>query len=208
MMSDVHSPDDLQLVPEAPKMTPGPGIVVLGRFQPFHRGHAALVNAAVERAEGMPLTIAIGSANQPESLENPWTWEERTEMIRCWLDSEFPGNDVHIVSIPDINDPPRWVEHASKYHGGPGIIFTSDESTANLYRGASWPVTEVKMRNRDSWEGWRIRSTLKMLSTVSERDAALQVMKESIPNSVCEILYDNGWLHRLAFLGRDFEVVG
>jgi len=207
-MSDVSRENDLPLIPEIPETSLDPALVVLGRFQPFHLGHAALVNAAMEKAEGGPITIAIGSANQPESLENPWSWEERTEMIQCWLDSEYPKSEVQIVAIPDINDPPRWVEHASRYHGSSRNILTSDGETGNLYRDAGWHVTEVKLENRDSWEGWRIRSTLKMLSTVSERDAALLVMQESIPKIICELLYDNGWLRRLAFLGRDFEVVG
>ena len=207
MMSDVHSPDDLQLVPEAPKMTPGPGIVVLGRFQPFHRGHAALVNAAVERAEGMPLTIAIGSANQPESLENPWTWEERTEMIRCWLDSEFPGNDVHIVSIPDINDPPRWVEHASKYHGDSGILLTSDKKTQKLYQASEWNVEFFNLQNRSQFEGWRVRETCKMLSTVKEKESVKKILNESIHESVIEWLLEKDHLSRMPFLGPSVERV-
>tara|TARA_B100001750_G_C15487922_1_gene589407 strand:+ start:456 stop:1079 length:624 start_codon:yes stop_codon:yes gene_type:complete len=207
-MSNVDSVDDLFMIPEMPKDSPEPALIVLGRFQPFHRGHAALVNAALENSKGMAIRIAIGSANQPESLENPWSWEERNEMIRCWLDAEHPKLEVQIVAIPDINDPPNWVQHASGYHGEPGIFFTSDAETAVLYRDAGWPTIEHQLENRESWEGWRIRSTLKMLSTVSERDAALLVMGESLPNSISEMLFDKGWLRRLAFLGRDFEVVG
>ncbi len=207
-MSEVEWADDMPEVPTAPEIALEPALVILGRFQPFHRGHAALMDAAIEEAKGGLCRIAIGSANQPETLENPWNWEERAEMIRCWLDSEHPDSDVEIVAIPDINDPPLWVQHASKYHGGPGFLFTSDGATAELYRDAGWPIIEVELENRESWEGWRIRSTLKMLSTVTEREAALSVMQENVPKSVSELLFDQGWLHRLAFLGRDFEVVG
>ncbi len=207
-MSEVERGDGAPEAPSAPEFDPKPALVVLGRFQPFHRGHAALIDAAIVEAKGGLCRIAIGSANKAESMENPWNWEERAEMIRCWLDSEHPDSDVEIVAIPDINDPPKWVNHASRYHGKPGVLFTSDGPTVELYRNAGWPIIEAELENRQSWEGWRVRSTMKMLSTVSEREAALLVMQENVPNSVSIMLFDNGWLHRLAFLGRDFEVVG
>ena len=36
--------------------------VVLGRFQPFHLGHAYLVEAAAEHAGGGEVVVAVGSA--------------------------------------------------------------------------------------------------------------------------------------------------
>jgi nicotinamide mononucleotide adenylyltransferase len=152
----------------------------------------------------LPLRICIGSSQAEQSLENPWNAEEREKMIRLWLD----GRDAEIVHIPDLGDPPNYVRHAEKFHGPPGILFTTDEATSSLYRDADWFVVEGGLEQREDWQGWRIRSTLKMLSTVSEREAALLVMQENVPRSVSELLFDNGWLHRLAFLGRDFEVVG
>ena len=196
--------------PEAPENPPEPALVVLGRFQPFHLGHANLVEAAFAYAEKASLAcrIVIGSANKPESLDNPWTWQEREVMIRGWLDANYSGKSVDIVAVPDINDPPNWVSHAEQYHGGPGVLFTSDGPTTTLYCDAGWEVVESPLQARESWEGWRIRSTLKMLSTVSEQDAALSVMLETIQNAVASILLDEGWLKRLAFLGRPFEPVG
>ena len=36
--------------------------IVLGRFQPFHLGHASLVEAAIDHAQGDEVVVAIGSA--------------------------------------------------------------------------------------------------------------------------------------------------
>ena len=207
-MSDDWLGHKMVKAPNMPENVPSPAMVVLGRFQPFHRGHASLIEAALNHSQDMPIRIAIGSADKIDTMENPWSWQERESMIRCWLDAEHPSIDAEIVSIPDINDPPNWVTHANKYHGGPGILFTSDGPTADLYGDGGWPIISANLENRESWQGWRIRSTLKMLSTVSERNAAISVMSESIPDSVCNLLFDKGWLTRLAFLGRDFEVVG
>ena len=185
-----------------------PALIVLGRFQPFHNGHASMISAAMSFLgvddSDLPLRICIGSSQAEQSMDNPWSAEEREQMIRVWLD----GYDAEIVHVPDLGDPPNYVRHAEKFHGPPGMIFTTDEGTSELYRAADWFVVESDLINREDWQGWRIRSTLKMLSTVSERNAAISVMSESIPDSVCNLLFDKGWLTRLAFLGRDFEVVG
>ena len=174
--------------------------IVLGRFQPFHKGHAYLVEAALEKG---PTVIAIGSSQDEFSMDNPWSADEREDMIRTWLD----GRDANIVQIPDINDPPNWVEHATKYHGE-GTLVTSDESTSSLYEAANFPVDWVDLNNRESFEGWRVRATLKMLSTVYEKDAMREVMSASIPITVVDWLIEKDAIYRLYTMSRDLEHAG
>ena len=174
--------------------------IVLGRFQPFHKGHAYLVEAALEKG---PTVIAIGSSQAEFSMDNPWSADEREDMIRTWLD----GRDANIVQIPDINDPPNWVEHATKYHGE-GTLVTSDESTSSLYEAANFPVEWVDLNNRESFEGWRVRATLKMLSTVYEKDAMREVMSASIPITVVDWLIEKDAIYRLYTMSRDLEHAG
>ena len=174
--------------------------IVLGRFQPFHKGHAYLVEAALEKG---PTVIAIGSSQAESSMDNPWSADEREDMIRSWLD----GRDAKIVKIPDINDPPNWVEHATKYHGE-GTLVTSDESTSSLYEAANFPVDWVDLNNRESFEGWRVRATLKMLSTVYEKDAMREVMSASIPITVVDWLIEKDAIYRLYTMSRDLEHAG
>lgn len=174
--------------------------IVLGRFQPFHKGHAHLVEAAIAKGE---TTIAIGSSQADPSMDNPWSADEREEMIRAWLN----GREAKIVQIPDINDPPNWVEHATKFHGL-GTLVTSDANTKNLYEDSDFPVEWVNLTNRDSFEGWRVRATLKMLSTVYETEAQKQVMLQSIPQEVVDWLIHNDALYRLYSMSRDLEHVG
>lgn len=174
--------------------------IVLGRFQPFHKGHALLINAALKIG---PTTIAIGSSEAEPSLNNPWNAEERKQMISSWL-----GNrDAEIVLVPDINDPPNWVEHAKSFHGE-GTLVTSDESTKELYEEAGFPVVWVDLMNRESYEGWRVRVTLKMLSTVFEEDAQREVMLASIPEEVVNWLIENDALHRLYSMSQGLEHAG
>ena len=75
----------LPLIPPPPSDYPEPGFVVLGRFQPFHKGHAAMIIAAENfRKENNPelkLIIAVGSSNRSQTLKNPWSDSERIEML-------------------------------------------------------------------------------------------------------------------------------
>lgn len=174
--------------------------IVLGRFQPFHKGHAHLVEAALAKGH---TTIAIGSSQAEPSMNNPWSAEEREEMIRAWLGDR----EANIVQIPDINDPPNWVSHATKYHGE-GILVTSDEPTKSLYEQSDFQVEWVDLSNRESFEGWRVRATLKMLSTVYETEAQKEVMSASIPTEVVGWLLDQDALYRLYTMSRDLEHAG
>ena len=174
--------------------------IVLGRFQPFHKGHAYLVEAALEKGT---TTIAIGSSQTEPSMNNPWSVGEREEMIREWLGDR----EANIVHIADINDPPNWVEHATNFHGH-GTLVTSDEDTKILYEKSEFPVEWVDLSERESFEGWRVRATLKMLSTVHEKEAQKQVMLQTIPPKVVDWLVENDALYRLYAMSRDLEHVG
>ncbi len=201
---------DLPLEPLPPEKPPESGVVVLGRFQPVHKGHALMIRAADDwrsaNASDKGLIIAIGSSNQPPSIRNPWSSEERAAMLRAWMASA--GIEAKIVAIPDIEDPPEWVSHAEKYHGSAGYIFTTDAGTAELYESSGWPVIMGELEHRDSYEGWRVRATAQMLSTVHDEDGVRSVLGASVPDAVVSIMLDEGSLGRLAFMGEGGEPVG
>ena len=202
---------ELPLIPPPPSDSPEPGFVVLGRFQPFHKGHAAMIiNAEKYRLENFPelkLIIAVGSSNRPQTLKNPWSESERMEMILYWLDNEA-NIDAKIVSIPDIEDPPNWVSHAERYHGKSGVFFSSDLTSSELYESSKWPVISMPLVERERFEGWRVRETARMLSTINDDNAIKMILGQSVPETIIDFLISNDCLKRLAFLGEGGEPVG
>ena len=58
--------------------------ILVGRFQPFHNAHAALLRAAL--ASAGRVVVALGSAFSARNIRNPFTAEERAAMIRASLD--------------------------------------------------------------------------------------------------------------------------
>ena len=53
--------------------------LLIGRFQPFHLGHLDAVLFGLSRTEN--LFIGIGSSNKSNERRNPFSAEERREMI-------------------------------------------------------------------------------------------------------------------------------
>lgn len=67
-------------------------IVFIGRFQPVHVGHAAVIQSALKQAE--KVLVLIGSAGQPRTSKNPWTYEERSDMVIETM------NDDRVYTLP------------------------------------------------------------------------------------------------------------
>ena len=90
-----------------PPHNPAPHTAVLiGRFQPFHRGHLALLEQALRTAQ--QVVVVLGSAYQARNPKNPFTWQERATMIREALPSQEQDR-VQFLPMRDHYDEARWV---------------------------------------------------------------------------------------------------
>lgn len=81
--------------------------VLIGRFQPFHNGHAALLAQALASAQ--QVIVVLGSAHAARNAKNPFTWEERAIMIATTLDPASRQR-VRFVPVRDYYDDRRWGE--------------------------------------------------------------------------------------------------
>ena len=75
---------------------------------------------------------------------------------------------------------------------------TSDKGTKDLYEESNFSVEFVDLSNRENFEGWRVRQTLLMLSTVYDDEAVKEVLSATIPKSVIDWLVDNDAIFRLS----------
>ena len=76
--------------------------LVVGRFQPFHKGHWYLLQQALAVADF--LVIAVGSSNI-HNEENPLSYETRVQMLQLVLEHEGVKERVQkIVAAPDFPD--------------------------------------------------------------------------------------------------------
>ena len=79
--------------------------VLIGRFQPFHLGHQALLEQALATAPRV--VVVIGSAFQARTPRNPFTWQERKDTILKSLPAEAQAR-VTCVPMRDFHDTERW----------------------------------------------------------------------------------------------------
>ena len=77
-------------------------LVFIGRFQPFHIGHEQVIRTALTLADNV--IVLIGSANQPRTIKNPWTYLERVGMIADGLNlSRMDAGRVTYAPLPDAS---------------------------------------------------------------------------------------------------------
>lgn len=131
-------------------------LVFIGRFQPFHKGHLAVIEAGLKQAD--QLIVLCGSAHQPRSVRNPWSIAEREAMIRGAV-AEGENARMHIAPLMDIayNDE-SWVRNVqatvnglvTAHHGVPhkkpkvGLIgHSKDQSSYYLNLFPQWGAVQV-----------------------------------------------------------------
>jgi bifunctional NMN adenylyltransferase/nudix hydrolase len=90
-------------------------LVFIGRFQPFHNGHLAVVCGALERAA--KLLVLTGSAGRARSLRDPFSAAERAEAIRACL-SPAQAERVTVAPLADAmyNDA-AWIRNVHRAVG-------------------------------------------------------------------------------------------
>lgn len=81
--------------------------VVIGRFQPFHLGHAALLAKALTSASRV--LVVLGSSRHARSAKNPFSWQERAAMISASVDAPTSGR-LRFVPMRDYYDHQHWAE--------------------------------------------------------------------------------------------------
>ncbi len=130
----------------------------VGRFQPFHRGHLALI-ARIRSGRADELLVVIGSAEQAYTFENPFTAGERYEMIdRALREAKVRG--VAIVPVPDIARHGLWVRYLETLLPRFDRVYTHNPLTRLLFERARYPVESPPWVARSRYEGRRLRERL------------------------------------------------
>jgi bifunctional NMN adenylyltransferase/nudix hydrolase len=99
-------------------------LVFIGRFQPFHNGHKAVIDAALEQAK--EVVVVVGSSFAARNIRNPFTFQERKAMIEaCFTEPQHFTYDgaqgrnktprIKVVPVSDFPyDDNKWVNAIQK----------------------------------------------------------------------------------------------
>jgi nicotinamide-nucleotide adenylyltransferase len=148
----------------------------IGRFQPLHLGHLSDIKNALKEVD--ELIIGVGSSNEKHTKYNPFSVEERIEMI----DLVLPANNVGkytVFPIPDFHDDKKWLEHVETLVPKFDIVYTGNKWTERCFKG-KYKVKRVNMlkgvsstiiRNRilkdGDWQSLVPKEVVKFISKIN-----------------------------------------
>ncbi len=121
--------------------------VCIGRFQPFHNAHHELVKEALNHGE--TVLVIIGSAYKARNIQNPWTAEEREEMIRSALTDEEKARVKFFYVRDYFYTNNRWLTEVQRIvnEATDGV---DDDQICDIGEYSWFPQWKfIKMRNLD-----------------------------------------------------------
>jgi nicotinamide-nucleotide adenylyltransferase len=128
----------------------------IGRFQPYHDGHHALVERIAQEVD--EIVLGIGSAGDSHTKHDPFTAGERVMMITKALE----GLDItsYVVPIEDLNRNSVWVSHVQSMSPRFDIAYSNNPLVVRLFEEAGVEVHQSEMFNRDELKGSEIRERM------------------------------------------------
>lgn len=120
--------------------------ILIGRFQPYHLGHAALLSKAFETAPRV--IVVLGSAFAAPSPRNPFSAAEREAMIRITLTPEENAR-LSFHAQRDVWDGTRWAREVQTAIDAttPGSValvgYHKDASSSYLDTFPTWDLVDT-----------------------------------------------------------------
>jgi len=153
----------------------------LGRFQPFHLGHLEDVKRASK--ENHKVIIVIGSSQHTNTTDNPFSADEREEMIQRVLKASNISNYI-IIQIEDILNDDEYVDYVESSVPLYDNVYTHNELTKKLF----------EEKNKIVWV-----DLINSISATKIRDRVLnnENWKELVPKQVSDFLEEINGIKRI-----------
>lgn len=166
-------------------------LVLIGRFQPFHNAHLEIIKRATALCD--KLVIVVGSARQPRTYKNPFTFEERAQMIRQAtaglsiqisvepnIDTIYNDN-AWAVRVQQIVAKHTWDNYGPKDDMKIGIIgHKKDDSSFYLDMFPQWGYEDVKLIE--------FLSAVNIRDLFFKEDMNLNFLRHVVPESTLHFL--------------------
>lgn len=149
------------------KDTKGVGVII-GRFQPFHLGHAWLIKKSLDKFD--KIIILIGSSNIHDK-DNLWSFDVRKKMLEIFIEkNDFKNRILKVEDIIDVPDDDKWFGIAFKKIGRKDFVVVGDNEWVNrIFENAGCKVWRTGYFERDRYEGARIRKLYKTHKNWADR---------------------------------------
>lgn len=124
-------------------------LVFIGRFQPFHLAHLAVIEEAFKHSQ--QVIILLGSAQPERTLKNVFSVAERQQMILAAL-PPAQQQRIRFGALVDVYDDVKWTKAVKQAvaeivpdsHKKIGLIgHFKDQSSYYLALFPDWPLVEL-----------------------------------------------------------------
>lgn len=131
----------------------------IGRFQPIHKGHLKIIKDILEELD--EVVIGMGSAQEDYTLKNPFTANERRDMIAAALgDEKIDKERVRIIEIPDISTNSAWAVYATGMCPEFQILWTGSPWVGLLFTDAGLKVKAHELFEREKYSATEVRDRM------------------------------------------------
>ena len=179
--------------------------IYIGRFEPVHSGHMALLQRALH--EAAQVIVVVGSAWQARSPKNPFTWREREAMLR----DAVPATDrsrLHVLPMRDYYNEAVWVQavrDAVARTVSPGarvglVGHFKDATSSYLSAFPDW--TLLPLERHGHMDATTLRNAF-FAATPETVRAALAPLSSQVPPSTLSFLTE--FAHRPEYLALQVE---
>jgi nicotinamide-nucleotide adenylyltransferase len=135
--------------------------LIIGRFQPLHKGHLFLIKQALKLAD--TIIIGIGSANVID-FNNPYSVEEREETLRNALEKEQRTKYVQkIIRLDDYHNDTIWLKETLEKTGSVDIVIGNNDWVNSIFKNAGYETQSIPYYRRNIYEGRKIRARMRKL---------------------------------------------
>lgn len=116
----------------------------VGRFQPFHNGHLMVIKGMTKVCGR--IVLAIGSVDAHGTADNPFSAEERKDMIQAALQDAdiIPNFDVTFIEVPDMKDDATWTKKCLELAGEVHTVWSGNEHVLKCFKDAGKEVKQIK----------------------------------------------------------------
>lgn len=132
------------------------GALFVGRFQPLHDGHMAVIEDLYKKHG--EVTVVIGSANEQGTQKNPFSEKERVEMLARALHARGMGA-VRLLPIEDFHDDVLWTG-AIKRDAAFSVAYSMNPWTTHCFRKNGVKVLRHRFFHERKYSGHRIRKLM------------------------------------------------
>ncbi|MBU0979995.1 MAG: hypothetical protein KJ709_04285 [Nanoarchaeota archaeon] len=129
-----------------------PHMVFIGRWCPFHKGHAHIMEKKMKENPGKPILVLVRDTDY-DALPTPF----RADLVKAWMqEKDIPGT---VMIIPDIEGV-YW----SRKVGYTTEAVDVDESIANI------SATDIRRKIKEGDDSWKDHIPAKGAADMIERE--------------------------------------